>query len=167
MIEGFSTARLAEAVGRRFPNAVVETTETALYLQADSFREVAAFLKDAPGLEFDFLVAVTAVDYVDYFEMVYHLMSIAKSHAAVVKVKLFGRDDPVIPSVTPVWKGANYQEREVYDLMGIHFEGHPNLKRIFLWDEFPGYPLRKDFWYQNPSIGERWYQTTQEDATQD
>ncbi|MDO8692009.1 MAG: NADH-quinone oxidoreductase subunit C [Dehalococcoidia bacterium] len=167
MIEPFPTTRLAEAVGRRFPDAVIETTETAVYLQADSFREVAAFLKDAPGLEFDFLVAVTAVDYVDYFEMVYHLMSIARRHTAVVKVKLFGRDDPVIPSVTPVWKGANYQEREVYDLMGIHFEGHPNLKRIFLWDEFPGYPLRKDFWYQNPSIGQRWYQTTQEDAAQD
>ncbi|MDO8672636.1 MAG: NADH-quinone oxidoreductase subunit C, partial [Dehalococcoidia bacterium] len=97
MIEAFATTRLGEAIGQRFPDAVVETTETAVYLQADSFREVASFLKDAPGLEFDFLVAVTAVDYVEYFEMVYHLMSIAKSHTAIVKVKLFGRDDLVMP----------------------------------------------------------------------
>ena len=167
MTQALPIDRLAEAIGQHFPQAVVQATDSSVYLRPGDLREVASYLKDAPGLEFNYLASVTGVDYLDYFEIIYHLVSMPKNHSAVLKVKLYGRDDPTVPSLVSVWKGADLQEREVYDLMGIHFEGHPNLKRIFLWDEFPGHPLRKDFWYQNPSIGARWYQTTQEDAAQD
>ncbi|MDP2935114.1 MAG: NADH-quinone oxidoreductase subunit C [Dehalococcoidia bacterium] len=167
MTQNFPVDSLAETISQQFPQAVVQAADTCVYLQPDDLRKVASFLKETPGLEFSYLVSVTGVDYVDYFELVYHLVSISHNHSAVIKVKVCGREDPIVPSVVPVWKGADLQEREVYDLMGIHFEGHPNLKRILLWDEFPGHPLRKDFWYQNPSIGSRWYETTQKDASQD
>lgn len=165
MTRPFPVDKLMEALGQRFPQAMVQTTEGAMYLRPEDLRQVAAYLKEAPGLEFNYLVSVTGVDYLDYFELIYHLVSMVHNHSAILKVKVYGREEPTVPSVAPVWKGAELQEREVYDLMGIHFEGHPNLKRVLLWDEFPGHPLRKDFWYQNPSIGWRWYQTTQKDAT--
>ena len=167
MTRDFPVNKLAETISQHFPQAVVQATGTSVYLQPDDLRKVTSFLKETPGLEFSYLVSVTGVDYVEYFELVYHLVSISHNHSAVIKVRVCGREDPIVPSVVPVWKGADLQEREVYDLMGIHFEGHPNLKRILLWDEFPGHPLRKDFWYQNPSIGSRWYETTQKDASQD
>jgi len=65
----------------------------------------------------------------------------------VLKARLYDREDPLLPSLTPIWRGADLQEREVYDLMGIKFSGHPNLKRVLLWQGFQGYPLRKDFFY--------------------
>lgn len=167
MTESFSLSKLAESIGGHFPKAVAEATDTAVYIRPEALLDVASYLKNTPGLEFNYLSSVTGVDYVHYFEVVYHFISLSKNHSAVIKVKLYNRDEPRIASLVPLWKGADFQEREVYDLMGIHFEGHPNLKRVFLWDEFPGHPLRKDFWYQNPAIGSQWYRTTQEDATQD
>jgi NADH-quinone oxidoreductase subunit C len=92
------------------------------------------------------LSGVTAVDYIDHFELVYHLTSLPMNSRAVLKTKCgWGREEPIVPSVTPVWRGAELQEREIWDLMGIRLEGHPNLKRIMLWEGFPGHPLRKDF----------------------
>ena len=167
MTKAFPVDKLAEHISQHFPQAILEATDTCVYLRPDDLRQVASYLKEAPGLEFNYLVAVTGVDYLDYFELIYHLLSMTNNRSAVLKVKVYGREEPTVPSLVPLWKGADLQEREVYDLMGIHFEGHPNQKRIFLWDEFPGHPLRKDFWYQNPSIGSRWYQTTQNDAAQD
>ncbi len=67
------------------------------------------------------------------------------NHSAILKTRCHTRDEPKVPSVVEVWRGADLQEREVWDLMGVHFEGHPNMKRILLWEEFPGHPLRKDF----------------------
>jgi NADH:ubiquinone oxidoreductase subunit C len=91
------------------------------------------------------LTAISAVDYVEYFELVYHLLSMRRNHKLVVKSRVFGREDLSAPSVIDVWQGADLQEREIWDLMGIRFEGHPNMKRILLWEGFPGHPLRKDF----------------------
>ena len=95
-------------------------------------------------------VALTAVDYIDYFEVVYRLTSLRHNHSAVLKTRVYERDEPVVPSVVPVWKGADLQEREVFDLMGVRFEGHPDLKRIPTWEGFEGHPLRKDFLLQRP-----------------
>lgn len=167
MTEAFPNDKLAEQIGGHFPKAVAQVTETGVYVRPEDLLEVASLLKETPGLEFNYLVSITGVDYVDYFEVVYHLVSLSKNHSAVIKVKVYGRDEPVLASLCPLWKGAELQEREVYDLMGIHFDGHPDLKRVFLWDEFPGHPLRKDFWYQNPAVGAAWYRTTQQDATKD
>ena len=96
-------------------------------------------------MKFDYLNYVTAVDYYSYFEVVYQLTSLEHNHSVIIKTRCYGRDNPVVPSVVGLWQGADFQEREIYDLMGIKFEGHPNLKRIFLWEGFPGHPLRKDF----------------------
>ena len=73
-----------------------------------------------------------------------------RTRPLILKTKVFERDEPTVPSVSDIWKGADLQEREVYDLMGVRFEGHPNLKRIMLWEGFDGHPLRKDFLLQRP-----------------
>ncbi|MCH7800509.1 MAG: NADH-quinone oxidoreductase subunit C, partial [Chloroflexi bacterium] len=111
----------------------------------DAILNVSRFLNADDDLDFSFLNAVTAVDYVEYFELVYHLVSMRKNTSVVIKSKVFGREELSVPSVISVWQGADLQEREVWDLMGIRFEGHPNLKRVLLWEGFPGHPLRKDF----------------------
>ena len=141
---------LAGKIRTRFPDAVADTTPTELYLESDRLRDVCEFLRDDEALDFRALVALNAVDYVDYFEVVYRLVSYRHNHATVLKVRVYERDEPSVPSVTSVWKGAELQEREVYDLMGVGFDGHPNLKRVFLWEGFEGHPLRRDFLLQRP-----------------
>jgi len=138
---------LGTKIGEKLPSAVVEADEGAVVVSGDSVLEVARFLRDTPGLDFDYLVAITAVDYLDYFEVIYNLCSLEHNHSTVLKARLYDREDPLLPSLTPIWRGADLQEREVYDLMGIKFSGHPNLKRVLLWQGFQGYPLRKDFFY--------------------
>ena len=88
---------------------------------------------------------LTAVDYMDYFEVVYNLISIKNNHSVVLKTKCYGRENLNVPSVVGLWRTADYQERETFDLFGISFEGHPNLKRLFLWEGFEGHPLRRDY----------------------
>ena len=145
---------LAAALRERFPRAVVDSDGTAVWLTPESVAEVCAFLRDGPEQRFDLLNAISGVDYVEYFEVVYHLTSISRNCSAVLKARCYGREDPMVPSVVSVWKGAEMQESEVYDLMGIHFSGHPNLKRIFLWEGFQGYPLRRD--YLEPPLPYTW-----------
>ncbi len=132
----------------RFPDAVIEVPELidfTVVIKPEALADVARFLHDECGL--DYLALLTAVDRPERFEVVYHLWSIKDqtTEPFVLKVYIEDKEDPTVPSVTPIWRGANYQEREAYDLMGIRFEGHPNLKRILLWEGFPGHPLRKDF----------------------
>jgi NADH/F420H2 dehydrogenase subunit C len=132
----------------RFPEAVVDVPELidfTVAIKPEAVAEVARFLRDECGL--DYLALLTAVDQPERFEVVYHLWSIKDqtTEPFVLKVYIEDKETPTIPSVTPLWRGANFQEREAYDLMGIRFEGHPNLKRILLWEGFPGHPLRKDF----------------------
>ncbi|HEX79260.1 MAG TPA: NADH-quinone oxidoreductase subunit C [Dehalococcoidia bacterium] len=117
----------------------------SLLVKSEFLFDIAAFLKDEPGLNFNYLVHITAIDYCDYFELVYHLVSLKHNHSLVIKTRCTDRKTPTIPSVVSLWRGAELQEREIFDLMGINFEGHPNMKRIFLWEGFQGHPLRKDF----------------------
>jgi len=111
---------------------------------AEKLVEFASVLRDEFG--YDFLSSVTGVDYMpeDRMEVVYHAYQTTGGPGLVYKVQL-DRDDPVVPSLTPVFPGANLQEREAWDLMGIRFEDHPNLKRVLLWEGFEGHPLRKDW----------------------
>ena len=111
---------------------------------AEKLVEFATVLRDEFG--YDFLSSVTAVDYLpeDRMEVVYHAYQTTGGPGLVYKVQV-DRDDPVVPSLTPVFPGANLQEREAWDLMGIRFEDHPNLKRVLLWEGFDGHPLRKDW----------------------
>ena len=108
--------------------------------------ELCRFLKDTPALSFDFLSDLCGVDFypdMPRFEVVYHLYSIAHQHRLRLKCRL--GDPPHAPTVTGIWSTANWHERETFDMYGIIFDGHPNFKRIYMWDEFEGYPMRKDF----------------------
>lgn len=133
--------RVAEAV----PGAVEESDSRNVWVRPSSIRDVCKFLNEDNDLNFSFLAAVSAVDFIDHFEMVYHLVSIANNHRIVLKSRIWDRENPTVPSVVDIWEGANFQEREVYDLMGVRFEGHFNLKRLLLWEGFPGHPHRKDY----------------------
>jgi len=137
--------QVAEKVGQRFPGAAVEANDQWLAVAPEQLVAVATFLRDDPELDFRYLIGVCGVDRLDHFEVVYHLQSLSRNHVAILKTRAMDHRDPQMPSLVPVWQGAQLQEREVYDLMGIRFEGHPDLRRVFLWDGFPGYPLRKDW----------------------
>ena len=136
---------VAERVTATFPGAVIEATQHSVTVKADQVVEVALFLRDDDDLDCKFLNTLLGIDWLEYFDVVYVLSSLAKNHMLVLEARTMAHEDPVVPSVSGVWQGAHLQEREVYDLMGIAFSGHPALKRIFLWDGFPGHPLRKDF----------------------
>lgn len=121
--------------------------ETTLVLRPDRLIAICEFLRDIPELSFKFLADVTAVDRYPNeprFEVVYHLLSLETGERLRLKVRLPG-DNPRVLSVLPVWPAANALEREVFDLFGIYFEGHPYLRRIFMPEDWEGYPLRKDY----------------------
>ena len=136
-----ASAKLAQ----RFASSIIQADKDYVLVKPEAMPEIVSFLKTAPGLEFDFLNGVPAVDYFDYFEVVYHLTSMKHNQSLVLKTRLQGRDNLSVPSIIKIHQGADFQEREIYDLMGIKFEGHPNMKRIMLWDGFEGHPLRKDY----------------------
>ena len=136
---------LADRVGAGVPDAAQTWDGNALWVSPSRVADVARFLREDPDLDFQFLNSITAVDFIDHLEIVYHLTSFNRQHTAVIKTRLYGREDLALPSVIDVWKGADFQEREVWDLMGVQFQGHPNMKRIMLWEGFEGHPLRKDF----------------------
>lgn len=106
--------------------------------------EVARLLLKEESLAFDYLENLSGVDYEDHMEILYHLTSLTHGHDICVKVKT-GREEPEVPSVTGVWRAANWHEREIYDLLGVRFPGHPNLERILMPKEWVGHPLRKDY----------------------
>jgi NADH-quinone oxidoreductase subunit C len=136
---------VADRITAAFPGAVIEATRHSATVQADQIAEIARFLRDDEELDCKYLNTLLGIDWMEYFDIVYVLSSLAKNHTLVIEARTMAHEDPVVPSVSGVWQGAHLQEREVYDLMGIAFSGHPALKRIFLWDGFPGHPLRKDF----------------------
>ena len=138
-----SGQELAAEIETIAPRAVTATGDFDAWVAPDRLIDVMTGLRDAG---FEMLIGVTGVDYIAYFEVVYHLLSLSQNRRAIVKVRCGeGRIDPVVPSVMEVWRGAELQEREVYDLMGLRFEGRGQMKRIFLWEGFEGHPHRKDF----------------------
>ena len=136
---------LARRLQEAAPNAVIEWNDSSVWVRPEAMGDVASFLHNDAELDFTYLNAVSAVDFVEYFELVYHLTSMAKGHTGVIRSRVYGREEPSAASVVNVWRGADFQEREIWDLMGVRFEGHPNMKRIMLWEGFEGHPLRKDF----------------------
>ncbi len=151
------------ALLEQLPDAVVSThaqhgDATAL-VDAARVVEVMRLLRDAPGLDFDMLMDVTAVDYLGSsprFEVVYHLYSLGGNQR--VRIKAGVPEEPAeIDSVAELWPSANWMEREVWDMYGIRFRGHPDLRRILLYDEFEGHPLRKDYQKERrqPLVGPR------------
>jgi len=145
MTVALSGKEVADKLEQQFPASIIESNEDSLLVKTESLFELISFLKTTPEFEFNFLSSITAVDYFDYFELVYHLTSMEHNHSLVVKTRCYGRENLAVPSIVNLYQGANFQEREIYDLMGIRFEGHPNMKRMFLWESFQGHPLRKDY----------------------
>jgi len=118
--------------------------DAAIRVEPDRLLDVMTFLKEDPACRLDQLSLLSGVDYEDRFECVYHLLSIQLKHDLVIKVHL-DKDAPRVASVAEVHPTANWHERETYDLVGIHFEGHPDLRRIYLPEDWVGHPLRKDY----------------------
>ena len=145
MTLALSGKEVAAKLEPQFPGSIVESSGNSLLVNSESLFDLVSWLKTTPALDFDYLSSITAVDYYDYFELVYHLTSMKHNHSLVLKTRCYGRENPTAPSVVSLYQGADFQEREIYDLMGIKFEGHPNMKRIFLWEGFEGHPLRKDY----------------------
>jgi NADH-quinone oxidoreductase subunit C len=133
-----------------FADGVLETLmpqeDATAVIRPDFLSRIVEFLKNDPRLQFDVLVDITAVDYQDRqprFDVVYHFLSIPLNRRLRIKVR--AEDGKELNSITPFWGSANWLEREVWDMFGIRFAGHPNLKRILMYDEFQGHPLRKDY----------------------
>ena len=143
------TERLREHFGERLLDLVEDRNELTVAVGRDSLIELVSYLRDDPDLEFSRLSSVCGVDYLAQerdprFAVVYHIHSLLLKRYVRVRVPV-DEDDAVVPSLCVVWPGANYFERETFDMYGIRFDGHPDLKRILLPDDFDGYPLRKDF----------------------
>jgi len=148
MTVSLSGTDVANKISAQFPDVVVESTTQVVIVKPDSLYRVAEFLKNSVEFFFDYINDMTATDYYDYFEVVLQLSSLSLNHKLTLKTRLFNREKPSLQSVSSLWHGAELMEREIFDLMGITFKGHPNMKRIFLWEGFEGHPLRKD-WYGN------------------
>ena len=148
--------QIRERILARFPSATVTVVQNAspaaqhsLLLDATHAREIASFVRDDPALQLDQCSNVTGVDWPanSCLEAVYHLYSVKLRHGPVVlRLRTENRGDRVkLPSLTPVWRSCEFQEREIFDLFGVVFEGHPDLRRILMWDEFKDHPMRKDY----------------------
>ena len=144
MTRALSASGVAERLQGVAEGAVIGVDGNEVRVATEALVAVCRYLKEEPDLAMDYLSSITGVDCLDSFEVVYHLTSLTHNHSLVLKTTLRGRDDVEAPSLTEVWQAADLQEREVWDLMGVRFTGHPNLKRVLTWEGFPGHPLRKD-----------------------
>jgi NADH-quinone oxidoreductase subunit C len=147
--------QIATLIEEKFAGQVLGTTvyvgQVGVSLKKDMIRDICFFLRDEPAVKMDHLSDLTAVDFSRYpgdagprFEVVYNMISTIHHHRIRLKVRV-PENDPRVDSVTPVWQTANWHERETYDLMGIKFDGHPDLRRILLPEDWEGHPLRKEY----------------------
>jgi NADH-quinone oxidoreductase subunit C len=142
---------IANRIKEKFPEEVLEFVryldQVSVTVKKDRIADLCRYLHDNPDLYFDYLVDLCGVDYIEKrprFEVVYNLYSIKYRHRIRLKA-VVPEEDLNIDSVMPVWTGANWHERETYDMYGINFKGHPDLRRILLPEDWEGYPLRKDY----------------------
>ncbi len=143
---------IAELIKERFPEDVKDIMEfrgqVSVIVKKENIKDIMRYLHDTPELYFDFLEDLCGVDYLGRkdirFEVVYHLYSMKHRHMIRIKAEV-SEEDPTIDSVVDIWAGANWHERECYDMYGIKFNGHPDLRRILMPEDWEGYPLRKDY----------------------
>ncbi len=141
-----------QTLAQRFPDAVRDAYEgvggdDCAFVAKDRIAEVCRFAKEEPSLLFDMAPYITAVDYLGVeprFEVVYQLYSTRHNHRLRLRVKV-PESDPTVPTVTSVWRGTNWFERYCWDMYGIRFPGHPDPRRLYMYEEFVGHPLRKDY----------------------
>lgn len=140
---------LKATIGEMVPSAAFEDGGewVTVFVDAGSWKDLAQRLRADAALELDYLFCLTAVDWKTHFTLVYHLTSTVHRHVLVIKVKL-DRQQPEIQTVSDIWRTAEFHEREAFDLMGVEFVGHPDLRRLFMTEEWKGWPLRKD--YEDP-----------------
>jgi len=143
-------AELVEKITRDFPSIKHSTSGDFDVFEADrqDYINLSAYLKNTPDLDFDHLSDLSGVDYIDYLEVVCHLYSYSLGHKLRLKTRVT-REEPEVGTLVDVWATANWHEREAWDLYGIVFEGHPNLKRILSDDDQRGHPYRKDVPLEN------------------
>ncbi len=148
-------------IAETFQNIIQETKtsfgELTLSIKKEEIVSLCRFLHDDPEMSFDHITDICSLDFPEdeeRFEMVYMFYSIPKKHRIRIKARI-SEEDCTIDSISSIWKGANFMEREVYDMMGIRFNHHPDLRRIMMPEDFEGYPLRKDF----PTEGKGWRST--------
>jgi len=144
-----SVDALRREFGDKIGRALESCGDTIVYVAPEMSREILEWLKETPGQDYDYLIDVTAVEYRDPelpLEVVYLLFSLQRKIQLCVKIALPKDGDLTVDSVVSVWQGANWLEREVYDMFGVSFAGHPDMRRILMWETYAeGYPLRKDF----------------------
>ena len=144
-----SVTALKQEFGSAVGRALESCGDTIVYVDGARVREILGWLKDSPGQQYHYLVDITAIEYRDGeqpIEVVYELFSLERKVALRVKVALSKSGDLLVDSIAGIWTGANWLEREVFDMFGIRFTDHPDLRRILMWETYAeGYPLRKDF----------------------
>jgi NADH-quinone oxidoreductase subunit C len=153
-----SALPVVEKLKAQFADGVQEVTEAhgelTVVVSRDQIVDICRLLKTDPDLRYDLLLDVAGVDYLGHelrFEVVYHLCSLPHNSRLRLKVRV-PESDAVVPSVVTVWSTANWHEREAFDMLGIRFSGHPDLRRIYMPDDYPGHPLRKDFPPLGPDV---------------
>jgi len=144
-IQSAIQAKFPEAQPIPKPEGQARGDEAYVSVPAAKIVDVCRFIRFDPPLSFDFLSFVTSIDWKTHYEVVYYLLSTLHKHKLVIKVKVEDRTSPEVPTICTVWPTADWQEREVFDMMGIRFAGHYNMRRILLPDDWEGYPLRKDY----------------------
>mgnify|MGYP002725776908 CR=1 FL=1 len=142
-----TTQEIYDRLQATFGDRVIDLTENVdpfIRVKPEAVAEIAAHLAADEAMAFESLMCLSGVDYEDHFTVVYHLFSTRHKHTVVLKTEV-GREDPHVPTVEGVWRVANWHEREAYDMFGIVFDGHSDLRRILCPDDWEGYPLRKDY----------------------
>jgi NADH/F420H2 dehydrogenase subunit C len=142
-----SPDEIKKAIEELLPGVSISLEGDVLIVEPKDLIPVCRMLKETERFGMDYLSNLTAVDYPkeSRIGLVYHLYSMEHKHGPIALAVHLNREKPVIASATAIWRGAEYQEREAFDLFGVHFEGHPDLRRILMWDGFEGFPMRKDY----------------------
>jgi NADH/F420H2 dehydrogenase subunit C len=140
-------AQLKELVTGMVPDAIFEESKQFLTVNVapDQLHQFMKSLKERPDTNFDYLFCITGVDIQEKLQVVYHLESTTLGHQVVLKTATGDRENPELDSIVDIFRGADLHENEIFDLFGIVFKGHPNLRRMFMPEDWKGYPLRKDY----------------------
>ncbi|MCG3174008.1 MAG: NADH-quinone oxidoreductase chain 5 [Myxococcota bacterium] len=147
------SVKALEKVAKKFASEVIDKHSNAgddtLIVKRAKIKEILKFCRDDKELKFEFCMDVCGMDYLGYpnqdrFEVVYHLYSVTHNHRLRIRARV-PENDPVIDTSVDIWPGTNWFEREVWDMYGVKFKGHPDLRRILMYEEFQGHPLRKDY----------------------
>ncbi len=135
---------LYELIQLEFKDKIQSVTDTAIFIHKEYLLGICQFLRDDERLRFESLIYLTAIDYPEKIDIVYSLLSLAHNHRLMLKCSL-DKDTLEISSVEGIWKSANWDERETYEMFGVKFTGHPDLRRLLLPSDWEGYPLRKEY----------------------